>query len=156
MKKIYFSITVAFVTLIFSSCSNKRSNIEAKIADKIKNGCNENSECTINVKELTDFNWDKMYVFKYNASLEDVNKAVGANAGKYTEFMRRIIFTLNNKVVFNEEQPTNIEGLTEGEIVFDIPDSLTYKSYNANAAIFLSRTRESNNTTYYELTQVHK
>jgi hypothetical protein len=155
MRKINFSITVAFAVLILSSCS-KHSNFEATIADKIKNSCKENSECTINVKDLTDFNWDKMFVFKYNASLEDVNKVVGANAGKYTEFMRRIIFTLNNKVVFNEEQPTNIEGLTEGEIVFDIPDSLTYKSYDVNTAIFLSRTRESNSTTYYELTQVHK
>jgi len=153
MNKIYFIITVA-ILLIVSSC--KRNTFETKIADQIKNTCQEKSECFISIKNLTDFTWDKMHVFKYNATLNDVNKAIGTNVNKYTEFTRRIIFTLHGSIVFDEEQPTNMEGLTDGEIVFDIPDSVAYKSYDIDKATFLARIRESTNGTYYELTQVNQ
>ena len=71
-----------------------------------------------------------MYVFKYNVRLEEMNTVLGVNFENYTEFTRKIVFLSNGKIVYEEEEKTNIEGLVDNQVVFDIPDTMNYKVYN--------------------------
>lgn len=136
---------------MLSSC--KSNTFESKITKKIESNCKQNS-CTISIKDVTDFTWDKMYVFKYNVTLEEVNKVLGLNFANYTEFTRKIIFTSGGKVVYREEEKTNIEGLVNNEVVFDIPDTINYKAYNIEDAKFTVIEKEFDKGKYFELTQI--
>jgi hypothetical protein len=129
------------------------NSIEGKIVSKVNSTCRVLGSCTIRLKDLTSFEWDKVYVFKYNASLEDINKALGFELPAYTEFTRRIIFLREGEGVHREEEPTSVEGPVDGEVVFDIPDDAVYKSYNADVT-FKVRRRTFEQGAYYELTEI--
>ena len=146
MKIVY----ALMLTTIFSC---KRNNIESKIADRVEDICTSSS-CTIDMENLTDFSWDKMYVFKYTAPQDEVINVVGSIPERFTEFTRKIIFTSNGKIVYSEEGQTDISGLVKGEVVFDIPDSVNFKSYEIEKAIFKADKKEFERGYYYELTQI--
>ena len=148
MKLIFF---LAVISMMLSGC--KSNTFENKITNKIESNCKQNS-CTIRIKEITDFNWDKMYVFKYNVTLEEVNKVLGVSLENYTEFTRKIIFTSGGKIVYEEEEKTNIEGLINNEVVFDIPDTINYKAYNIEEAKFTVIEKEFDRGKYFELIQI--
>ncbi len=130
MKLILF---ISIIAIILNAC--KSNTFERKIANKIERNCKQIS-CTIRMQELTNFTWDKMYVFKYTATLEEVNKVLGVGFQNYTEFTRKIVFTSGGKIVYQEQEKTNIEGFVNNEVVFDIPDTTNYKAYNIDEAAF--------------------
>jgi len=136
---------------MLSGC--KSNTFESKITNKIESSCKQNS-CAISIKDITDFTWDKMYVFKYNVTLKEVNKVLGVNFANYTEFTRKIIFTSGGKIVYEEEEKTNIEGLVNNEVVFDIPDTMNYKFYNIEEAKFTVIQKEFDRGKYFELMQI--
>lgn len=136
---------------MLSGC--KSNTFESKITNKIESGCKQNT-CTISIKDITDFTWDKMYVFKYNVTLKEVNKVLGVNFANYTEFTRKIIFTSGGKIVYEEEEKTNIEGLVNNEVVFDIPDTMNYKFYYIEEAKFTVIQKEFDRGKYFELMQI--
>jgi hypothetical protein len=78
-----------------------------------------------------------MYVFRYDARLEDVQHALGVRRfDTYVEFARKIILTRAGAIVYQEQPCTNIESPTDGEAVFD-PDPLDrVRSYASSDAIF--------------------
>jgi len=148
MNHFYFFI---FLFIILISCNT--NTFDNKIINKIENTCKENS-CLVKIKDLTNFDWENMYVFKYNATFEEISKAIGIAPPHYKEFTRKIIFTLNEKIVYFEEEKANIEGLIDNEVVFDIPDSVNFKKYTLQNAIFKTYKKEYKNGNYYEMKQI--
>lgn len=147
---------IVLALVLLYGCGEKGidpNSIEGKIVEKANSICQVPDNCTIRLKDVTSFGWDKVYVFKYNASLEDIKKALGFELPAYTEFTRRIIFLKDGKIVYQEEEPTSVEGPVNGEVVFDIPDDAVYKSYNDDAAFKVKR-RTFQKGTYYELTEI--
>src|ERR1700686_761602 len=105
------------------------SGFESKLISAITSKCQTPVPCTLRMKDMTNFEWDKVYIFKYTAHRGVVEKAIGSPLKDFTEFHRRIVFTDNGHVVFHEEEPTNIEHVKNNEVVFDIPDSSEYSVY---------------------------
>jgi hypothetical protein len=102
---------------------------------------------------VTDFKWDKFYVFKYTAHRDVVEKAIGKTLKDYKEFHRRIVFTEKGNVVFHEEEPTDIEHVMNNEVVCDIPDSSDFRVYDADAVFTVQKVSTSDGS-YYQLHKV--
>jgi len=130
------------------ACSN---NIERKIGSKGKN-CGTVSNCTVIISQLTDFAWDKMFVFDATESLQDINKIMGIDYSQYFEdYTRSIIFTKNNQIVHNENNKWDPEDAVDGEVIFDYPDSVKYTIYTPTSAQFTLKMKHSGTKTYYIL-----
>ena len=152
MKKIFSIISITLFLLEITGC--KHTEFDDKIARKVKAACKGDGLCTIEIKDVTEFQWDKMYVFKYNSSIEDITKAIGSSPGHYSEFTRKIFFTRGNRIVYSEEEDANVERLLNGEVVFDIPDSINYKVYPIERAKFKVEVKEYEKGIYYQLSQL--
>lgn len=147
MKREFFIFPLL---LLLSACS--KNNIESKIVKEAQNNC-VNTSCKITISQVTNFKWDKMFVFNSPSSLETINSAIGLNYPYYVEFSREIIFMDKGKIVHYENNPANEESLTNGQVVFDYPDSLKYKAYDVSKSTFTIKQKTLNNITYYELSQ---
>lgn len=143
------------LVLVFIGCEQSSKSFEGKVLEKIET-CFKMDDCRVSIKDVTSFEWDILHVFKYNATLDDVKKAIGSEPKQYTEFTRKVIFTLNGTVVYFEELPTDVSGLIENEIIFDIPDNKTYKSYSINESEFKVYREEIKEDEYFfELRQLN-
>ena len=147
--KIYKSTSLILVIVFFISCVNTNS-IEKKIREKIEKDC-QNEDCYIPITELTFFTWNKMFVFNYPSSPDDIDQALGMHYPHYVEFTRSIIFLNNNQIVHYENNDTKVEAPTEGEVIFDYPDSLNYQVYIPGQKIFKVKRKKSKNISYYLL-----
>lgn len=131
-------------------CS-KSGVIERQIGKRV-NECKAD-DCTIRIKDATDFQWDKMYVFKYYARPDVIQKALGTTSSNFVEFTRRIVFLKDGRIVYREDEPTDIESVVDGQVIFDIPDTDVYKAYMPDAE-FRGVKRKSGEKVYYELKQI--
>ena len=133
LMRMLFFLTV-LLSMLFASCDNSTESIDKRILQTIED-CGTD-ECVFSIKDIVDFEWDVLHAFKYNATLDDVQQVLGSKPKMHTEFTKKTIFTFKGDIVFFEEIPIDIEGLVKNEIIFDIPDNKTYKSYSINEANF--------------------
>src|SRR3954452_22674588 len=110
-----------------SDCSGS-TEFERKMVARIQK-CSDMANCRIQLSDVTAFDWDRLYAFKYTATEENRNQALGIKDEGFTEFLRQLVFVKDGKIVFQESEPTNIEGPMKNEVVFDIPDDSSFKSY---------------------------
>ena len=150
MKK---NISIFFLALFIISC-NENINSDSVIAKKIEKECNNNLSCRINMATLVNKDWDKMFVFKEGVSLEQINQVLGFKYDYFEDIAKRIVFVKGNQVVFHEDEFQGVESAKNGELVFNIGDSLMFKSYLPNEAIFNVQRIEFSKGIYYELTSV--
>ncbi|HEX7286031.1 MAG TPA: hypothetical protein VF532_07595 [Candidatus Angelobacter sp.] len=136
-------------------CKKHNAPFEAKLLSAIDVKCQGRFPCTLRIKDVTDFEWDNLYVFKYTAHRGIVEKAVGHELPDFQEFHRKLIFTNRGNIVLYDEEPTNIEHVVNNEVVFDIPDSNDYSSYDANATFVIQKIAFSGGS-YYQLTKVNR
>lgn len=147
MKRTIILLATSFA-LILSSCDSKTKSLEKKLLTQIKT-CANKSDCKVSIEDVTSFEWDKFYVFKYNATYQDVEKVIDSKPIRYTEFTRKWIFTLKGNVVYFEELPTDISGVIENEVIFDIPNTETFKSYPIESATFTVKKEEIKTGKYF-------
>ena len=139
MKKSYLLLLI----IALAGCYN---SFENKVAAEIENKFYKEEKCTINIKSLTDFDWDTLYYFKNNIPAEFQTRFPG---GK--EFTRKIIFTKGNTIILTDEEENDIENVAEGEVIFPTPDSLDYSKFTPQNAIFSASVRQSGKRRYYQL-----
>jgi len=142
----YQLIVYLFVITTFAGC---KSSIEKEIARKASDCDDEN--CKIKITDFTDFQWDKMYIFNYAVPSDEVDQAIGVEYGNYEEFTRPWVFVKNNKIVYAENNPDDIETIVDREVVFDGPDSLRFMVYTPKKAIFRVKKKTSDRKNYYLL-----
>ena len=133
-------------------CSGSRG-LENRMVTRIENNCASSPKCTLRMKDVTEFAWDRMYAFKYTASEKEVEDALGVKPGVFRELQRKLVFTKNGRIVFQEDEPTNVEHPIKDEVVFDIPDNASYRVYGPEVAFNVSK-MTSEAGPYYELTQI--
>ncbi len=98
-----FLTTAVSILFTGSSCNRANGeNIESRIVSEIKANCQDGHQCLLRIKGLTQFSWDKMFVFRYDASRVDVANALGADFSTYEEFGRKIIFMSKGLIVHGE------------------------------------------------------
>jgi hypothetical protein len=76
--------TLATILLLLAvgstGCNRNRvsaSSMEGQIGHAIEERCPKTSDCLIRLRDVTSFNWDKMFYFDYAVSPAEREKAVG-------------------------------------------------------------------------------
>jgi hypothetical protein len=150
MKQLLISI---FVLFLFCSCT-RTGQIERAIGNKI-DACKPDVPCIIKIRDLTDFQWDEMHVFSYGSNLEEIQKTLRTDFPHYVEFKRRIIFLNEGKIVHWENEPTNIEGMIDGQVVFiGMQNEPSQLSFTSNNAVFAATKYGTGYGVAYSLKQI--
>jgi hypothetical protein len=145
-------VGIAFL-VIFGSCGTKAvdpNSIEGKLVTRIKTTCGESSGCTVRIRDVTDFAWDRVYVFKTTADQSDIEKTIGVPFPQYREFRRSMIFINGGKLVHGEANPTDAEAPIKDQVIFDIPDTASYRSYSPENRFEVTR-KNYDGRGYYKL-----
>jgi len=152
MRK-YFLIYISLLFL-FSCSKYKKTEFEKGIELKYNSVCKDTNTCAINIKEVTSFAWDKMYVFKTTASLEIVNEALGFNYPYFEDVAERVIFIKDKKVVYHDDYYPTFDDDVYTSLVFTLSNETSFKSFSADSAIFKIEKKEiENKQTYFVLSQ---
>ena len=140
------------MVLICSSCKNN-SSLEVRIGDYIKRTCQESDTCTIDIKNITDFEWHKMYVFKEGATLEKINEVLGFKYPFFEDIARRTIFVSGSRIIYHEDIFPNPESAEAGQVIYKMPDTVQYTVLRPDEAIFKVNKVELEQGEYYLLTK---
>lgn len=97
MKYISFRTVFILLLLIDTSCTPFRSDVYSTVKHTYDNGID-----TINFGEVLGFDWDTMYWFPSNISLEEINSIVNINS-VWQDVGDRIIFVKGEKIVYYKE-----------------------------------------------------
>jgi hypothetical protein len=147
-----FSI-LTLALLLMLGCSSS-GLIEQRIGKKV-DSCKPDTPCIIRIKDLSDFQWDQLYVFSYGTGLDEIQKVLDTSFPDYVEFKRRLVFLKDGKIVHREDEPTNIEHSVDGQVSF--AESYTEPShwlFTPETAVFRAERIEDENGVYYTLKQV--
>jgi hypothetical protein len=118
--------TFATILLLFAvgctGCNRNRisaSSIEGQIGHAIEERCPKTSDCPIRLRDVTSFDWDKMFYFEYAVPPAEREKVVGVQLAT-EEFRRQLVFLRGGSIVRNNLLPTDIERPIENEIDFQV------------------------------------
>lgn len=109
MKYIIF----CFYFLLLVSCNDIKTIEEKVYEDLLKS-----KQTEINIKKYTNFQWDNAYLFFNIPSHDQVNKVLNIKYVNYVEFTRPLIFIKDNKIVYYENLPTDIEKIKDGQLIY--------------------------------------
>lgn len=100
-----------FLLLSILLCFGCQERFDKKIAKHIEQKCKNNADCIINISDITNFNWDTMYVFDRQSTEEEVDKILGFSfpCDDCSGIRYKIIFTLKNKLVYQAIEDYNVE-----------------------------------------------
>lgn len=128
MKKI---LCLIFLFLLISCDDTSKSEISQKID---KEYTDEN--CEIRMSNLIPEDWDYVFIFKTNNSLEEINNQLGFEYPYFEDVATRIVFVKNKNIVYHEDEFPNPEKVKKGEMIFDIGDK-SFAKITRDKAIFL-------------------
>lgn len=104
MRQNDFSLVVVLLLVIISSCTN---NVTDDLIKKTEQKCadNEHSPCIITLNEVTEFQWDKLYLFPSWTNSDTISNRIGF---EYTrddvpDDYTRMLFTKQKQVVYEED-----------------------------------------------------
>jgi hypothetical protein len=148
MKKIFYVIIVSFDLL---ACTNLyKGKLESQIEQYIdRHYITDTSH--IDISKITKFEWDTLYVFSERASLDEVEQAIGMQYSYFRDIGKRFIFIKQGKIIYHEDIYPYPDQIDDGQIAFDIIDTLKYKIYT-NSLFNVTR-RHSSSGYFYFLSQ---
>jgi hypothetical protein len=142
-------IIIFFFVLSLMACDD---GFQTKVEDGIEQTCNGLDSCKINMSEIMTFDWDKMYVFKSGATLEQINEVIGFEYPYFEDIAYRVIFTKSNSVVFHEDDFPYPENKAVRKINFAFPNnSINYLAFKRDSAVFTVKKNVYNNEGSYIL-----
>lgn len=103
--KIIFLISVILLlTILLCGCKQKlRDKIIDEIETNIKSG--DIKEYCLSMKDVTDFKWDNMYIFRVGFSSKEISEIIGAQFPVQVDIQEVIVFTTNDgKIPYYETQ----------------------------------------------------
>ena len=137
--------TFATILLLFAfgstGCNRNRvsgSSLEGQIGHAIEQRCPKASDCPIRLRDLTSFNWDKMFYFEYTVPPAEREKAVGFQI-ETEEFRRQLVFLRGESIVRNDLLPTDIERPIKNEIVFEVREPTNWITCDSEAQFTATR-----------------
>ncbi|PHM30371.1 hypothetical protein [Xenorhabdus innexi] len=80
----------------------KETSIVEKIFDYTDKYCRVNEECVVNMTNVTQFEWDYMYVVDNRQSHKSVESFINLKIDMNLDFFQHIFFTKDNKFVHQE------------------------------------------------------
>ena len=149
--------TFATILLLFAvgstGCNRNRvsaSSIEGQIGHAIEERCPKTSDCLIRLRDVTSFNWDKMFYFDYAVSPAEREKAVGVQL-ETEEFRRQLVFLRGESIVRNSLLPTDIERPIENEIVFQVAKQTDWITCDSEAQFTATRGNQGTGIVFFQL-----
>ena len=101
------SKNIIYRILVIAVLSGCKNSMEDSLINKVTQECSRQtrSACTIALKDVTKFKWDKMYIFPDWTTSESIAKTVGFNYGgnDVQDDYSRMLFTYGNKVIYEED-----------------------------------------------------
>lgn len=142
------------IFFVFIGCSK---SFDEKVANRIEESCGsqDTSKCLVDINELTDFDWDSLYVFGGLMTVAELNRALGfeCNCDHLPDNYYRLVFTKGKSIVY-ESQYYGLDGKVQ------------FRPVEMNAEIKFSRgqskffvTKKSNTLTtssFYDLYPVER
>ncbi len=109
LKKIYL-LTVILGAMCFIICGCKdeqiipeiKTSVEESIVEYVKENA-DNDRIFIDISELTDFDWDAMFIYSDGITRDDINKELGINYEGPLDAYKGLIFIKDNKFIYHEE-----------------------------------------------------
>lgn len=101
--------------LLLIGCQGKNT-LSDQIKKEIDNKCEMNVSCSISLKDITTFKWDKVAIFQVGSSSKQISKALGVEYKGETDLMTGMVFVLNNKIVYEERIPYEAEHPTRLQV----------------------------------------
>jgi hypothetical protein len=112
-------IVVALLSLVYIGISSlgktgieNAEKVRRRLADSVARKRSSNEEVTVKIKDLTDFKWDKVYIFPPYTGLETIDNDLGfvwpqarSIRTDYRDDINLIVFTDNKQVVAYVEHP---------------------------------------------------
>jgi hypothetical protein len=125
------------------SCQNGES-----IAKKLYSKCADKQACRLPLKDVTDFKWDKVYIFSERTSLEEIDRTLGFHYKYWEDTGERIIFVSNTEVVYHEDRFPDAE-TKNGTTLYMISNRTYIGQYNT--AVFSVEKKEIKEDKYVYL-----
>jgi hypothetical protein len=99
------SVAIVFFVICFFSC---RKGLHDEIVNYIKNNCtinNQNDRCIIDIREISDIDWDTMYIFPSWSMPENISSSLGLKYDRdyVKDDTKRMIFIKNDEIVREED-----------------------------------------------------
>jgi len=150
IKSYRLFIIILFFSVFIFSCDYNKADLFGKINKKYKNGS------FLKMQDITDFEWDSMYVFKPGCELEYINTVLGFDYTYYKDIGDRIIFVKNKKVTYYEDKFPNPSPSSGDEILsFEFKkDTIKYICFDKKNAIFKVKKVKYKNVDYISLMSV--
>jgi len=118
-------------------CQPKDTILTKNIVKSIDNECGENGTCQIQMKDVTNFKWDKMVVFGLGSSNAEISKALGVEYDGPTDCVSGVVFVYNHKIVDEEivpyypEHPNKLQYFVGESGTHEDPSCLSFTPENA-------------------------
>jgi hypothetical protein len=150
--RIIGKLLLIVIPFLLGSCSK---SFDKKIAEHIESKCSKFDDpygCVIDLHDITDFDWDSVYVFAGLTTVEDIYSAVGFTfEGKHVpDNYMRIIFVKGNQVVYQSQYYAR-----SGKVQFRTyrKDETTFIHYSKNLSKFyvLKKDKTLENEYFYDL-----
>lgn len=128
MKKI---LILMLSIVLLTGCNTMNNKINEKLIKAIDEKCGQNDSCAISIKEITNFEWDKVAIFGIGGSNSEISKLLGVNYNDSVDLKSGIIFVLKDNIVCKQDYSYNPE-IHDNNKIFIFLDK---KPYDPNCFI---------------------
>jgi len=149
--KSFVLCVLAFLTFCMFGCQNQIAvnRFRNKVINAIDSRCEVEQSCRINMRDVTDFEWDKMVIYCEGVFAEDLNEALGIEYRNEAVFASGIVFMNNGEIVLEDSVKCDPEGLASfGYFVATRIDSRCAVFYPQNAILSGSKSQQKNYVRY--------
>ena len=139
-----------------TGCNRNRvsaSSIEGQVGHAIEESCPKTSDCSIRLRDVTSFDWDKMFYFDYEVRPAGREQIVGLQIDT-EEFRRQLVFVRGGRIVRNDLLPTDIEKPIENEIVFEVGEQANWITCDNEARFTAARGDTGTGIVFFQLKSI--
>ena len=146
-------LVVLLATL--SNCSDNSTTIKALARDVIEKECKDSLNCIVSIPMLTPYEWDRMYVFEYNMTDEEINQVIHQKFRRHLELTKVWLFMRGDSIVYFEEHEIDFERPTKKDLIFS-KGSEKFAEFTPSSAVFNVSTKwwKEYGYSYYVLSSI--
>ena len=147
-------LVVLLATL--SNCSDNSTTIKALARDVIEKECKDSLNCIVSIPMLTPYEWDRMYVFEYNMTDEEINQVIHQKFRRHLELTKVWLFMRGGgSIVYFEEHEIDFERPTKKDLIFS-KGSEKFAEFTPSSAVFNVSTKwwKEYGYSYYVLSSI--
>ena len=138
-----------------SNCRDNSTTIKALARDVIEKECKDSLNCIVSIPMLTPYEWDRMYVFEYNMTDEEINQVIHQKFRRHLELTKVWLFMRGDSIVYFEEHEIDFERPTKRDLIFP-KVSEKFAEFTPSSAVFNVSTKwwKEYGYSYYVLSSI--